>query len=202
MSRHALARFPCLALIGLLLAGCSITTGLMPTQPTGVTQQLMIRALERGLAQLDVPRLGTRRVQIEVFAQPGQQRDDPRPVNDVFVREYVSAWLRAHGVRAVATDPEITLKVFAAVLGTDRGETLLGLPAFQAPVVNIGLPEIALFKWTRNRGQSEMRVFAFDARTGEFVDQLPPGVGHSKSDDFTVLLFIGFSVSDVDKRIP
>ena len=174
----------------------------MPTQPTGVTQQLMIRALERGLAQLDVPRLGTRRVQIEVFSQPGQLRDEPRPVNDVFVREYVSAWLRARGVRAVATDPELTLKVFASVLGTDRGETLFGLPAFQVPVVNIGLPEIALFKWTRNRGQSEMRVFAFDTRTGEFVDQLPPGVGHSKSDDFTVLLFIGFSVTDVDQRSP
>ena len=202
MSRPARALPPCLGLVGLLLAGCSITTGLLPTQPAGVTQQLMIRALERGLAQLDVARLGTRRVQIEVFAQPGQQRDDPRPVNDVFVREYVSAWLRAHGVRAVATDPDITLKVFAAALGTDRGETLFGLPAFQAPVINIGIPEIALFKWVRNRGQSEMRVFAFDARTGEFVDQLPPGVGHAKSDDFTVLLFIGFSVSDVDERIP
>jgi hypothetical protein len=57
-------------------------------------------------------------------------------------------------------------------------------------------------KWTRNRGQSEMRVFAFDARTGELVDQLPPGVGRSKPDDFTVLLVIGFSVSDADKRIP
>jgi hypothetical protein len=201
MSTRALFLVPGLILVS-LLAGCSITTGLLPTQPTGVTQQLMMRALERGLADLDVPRLGARRVQIEVFAQAGQQGDQPRPVNDVFVREFVITWLRAHGVRAVTTDPELTLKVFAAVLGTDRGETLIGLPAFTAPVVNVGIPEIALFKWTRNRGQSEMRVFAFDARTGEFVDQLPPGVGRSKSDDFTVLLFIGFSVSDVEQRLP
>jgi hypothetical protein len=193
---------PCLVLVSLLVAGCSITTGLLPTQPTGVTQQLMLRALERGLAQLDVPRLGARRVQIEVFAQPGQLRDEPRPVNDVFVQEYVTAWLRARGLRAVATDPDVTLKVFAGVLGTDRGETLIGIPALQVPVINVGLPEIALFKWTRNRGQSEMRVFAFDARTGDFVDQLPPGVGRSKSDDFTVLLFIGFSVTDVEQRLP
>ena len=32
------------------------------------------------------------------------------------------------------------------------------------------------------------------------VDAPHPGVGRSKYDDFTVLLFFGFSSSDVDKR--
>jgi len=36
--------------------------------------------------------------------------------------------------------------------------SLLGVPAFQAPVVNVPVPELALFKWTRNRGQTELRV--------------------------------------------
>ena len=39
-------------------------------------------------------------------------------------------------------------------------------------------------------------------RPEDFVDQLPLGIGHAKSDDFIVLLFIGFSVSDVDKPVP
>jgi hypothetical protein len=153
----------------------------------------VIRSLERGLAGLDLRRFAGRSVDVSVFAQAG---------NEAFAREFVTSWLKAHGVRTVWTDPDLRLKVFASVLGTDRGETFIGVPGFQAPIVNIPFPEIALFKWVRNRGQTELRVFAFDGKTEDFVDQLPPGVGRAKSDDFTVLIFIGFSVSDLDKPVP
>ena len=186
---HALA----VAVLCVLLGGCSLTSGLLPTQPPGVTQQLVIRSLERGLAGLYVHRFAGRGVEVKVFAQGG---------NEVFVKEFVTSWLQAHGVRTVSKDPDLRLKVFATVLGTDRGETLIGLPSFQAPIVNVPFPEIALFKWTRHRGQTELQVFAFDGKTEEFVDRLPPGIGHAKSDDFTVLVFIGFSSSDLDKRMP
>jgi hypothetical protein len=186
---HVLA----VAVLCVLLGGCSLTSGLLPTQPPGVTQQLVIRSLERGLAGLYLHRFAGRGVEVKVFAQGG---------NEVFVKEFVTSWLQAHGVRTVSKDPDLRLKVFATVLGTDRGETLIGLPSFQAPIVNMPFPEIALFKWTRHRGQTELQVFAFDGKTEEFVDRLPPGIGHAKSDDFTVLVFIGFSSSDLDKRMP
>jgi hypothetical protein len=175
-----------------MLAGCSLTSGLLPTQPPGVAQQLVIRSLERALTGLYVHRLEGRSVDVSVFAQSG---------NEAFVKEFVTTWLKAHGVRTVSTNPELRLKVFATVLGTDRGETLIGLPSFQAPIVNVPFPEIALFKWSRNRGQSELRVFAFDGKSDDFVDQLPLSIGHSKSDDFTILLFIGFSKSDLDQPV-
>ena len=189
------ARLPVLAaaVLCVLQGGCSVTSGLLPTQPPGVTQQLVIRSLERGLAGLDLHRFAGRSVDVNVFAQAG---------NEAFVKEFVVSWLKAHGVRTVWTDPELRLKVFATVLGTDRGETLIGIPSFQAPIVNIPFPEIALFKWVRNRGHTELRVFAFDGKTEDFVDQLPLGIGRAKSDDFTVLVFIGFSVSDLDKPVP
>jgi hypothetical protein len=176
-----------------LLGGCSLTSGLLPTQPPGVTQQLVIRSLERALAGLYLHRFEGRGVEVKVFAQAG---------NEAFVKEFAMSWLKAHGVRTVSKDPDLQLKVFATVLGTDRGETLIGLPSFQAPIVNVPFPEIALFKWARHRGQTELQVFAFDGKTEEFVDRLPPGIGHAKSDDFTVLVFIGFSSSDLDKRMP
>ena len=186
---HVLA----VAVLCVLLGGCSLTSGLLPTQPPGVTQQLVIRSLERGLSGLYLHRFAGRGVEVKVFAQGG---------NEVFVKEFVTSWLQAHGVRTVSKDPDLRLKVFATVLGTDRGETLIGLPSFQAPIVNMPFPEIALFKWTRHRGHTELQVFAFDGKTEEFVDRLPPGIGHAKSDDFTVLVFIGFSSSDLDKRMP
>jgi hypothetical protein len=180
-------------MLSMLLAGCSVTAGLLPTQPPGVTQQLLIRALERALAGLYVHRFDGRSVDVDVYTHAG---------NEAFVREFVGSWLKAHGMRTVAKDPELRLKVLVTVLGTDRGETLIGLPAFQAPLLNVPFPEIALFKWSRNRGQTELRVLAFDGRTDDFVAQLPLAVGHSKSDDFTVLLFIGFSRSDIHQAIP
>jgi hypothetical protein len=189
------ARFHVLAaaVLCVLLGGCSLTSGLLPTQPPGATQQLVIRSLERALAGLYVHRFSGRGVDVAVFTQAG---------NEAFVKAFVVSWLKAHGVRTVSKDPELQLKVFATVLGTDRGETFVGLPGFQAPVVNIPFPEIALFKWVRHRGHTELEVFAFDGKTEDFVDRLPPGVGHAKSDDFTLLVFIGFSSTDLDKRVP
>jgi hypothetical protein len=189
------ARFPVLvtAILSVLLGGCSLTSGLLPTQPAGVTQQLVIRSLERGLAGLDFGRFAARGVDVDVSVQTGNER---------FVKDFVAAWLKAHGVRIVSRDAEVRLKIFVTVLGTDRGETLVGLPAFQAPILNVPLPELALFKWVRNRGQTELRVFAFDGKTDDFVDQIPLGIGRSRSDDFTLLFVIGFSRSDLDKPVP
>ena len=91
---------------------------------------------ERALAQLDIEQLKRRNVAAEVFLQAGPE---------MFVREFVVAWLRAHGVRIVADSPEIKVKAFASVFGTDTDTTLIGIRAFQAPVVNLPIPEIALF---------------------------------------------------------
>jgi len=176
-----------------ILAGCSLANGLGPTQPPAITQQLVIRSLERGLAQLDISRFAGRPADVEVYTQAGNQD---------FIREFVVSWLKAHGLRTTMADPSLRLKVFASVVGTDRGQTFFGVPAFQAPVLNVPVPEIALFKWERNRGLTELRVFAFDGKTEDFVDQLPLGIGRSRADDFTVLLFFGYSWTDVDRPVP
>ena len=84
------------------------------------------------------------------------------------------------------------------MLGVDRGETLVGIPALLAPVVNLPTPEIALFKWVRDRGHSQVQIFASDARSGRFLDVAPAGVGRAKYDEFTILLMISFTVDDLD----
>lgn len=85
------------------------------------------------------------------------------------------------------------------VLGTDKNERLIGLPSFQAPVVGVPVPEIALFKLLRNRGQAEVLIYAFDGAIGQFIESTPTSVGRAKQDDYTFLLVISFTVSDVDK---
>lgn len=187
----ALARTAIAALVGLLLGGCALASQIGTTAPTGITQQLLVRSLERGLSSLDLARISGKPVALEVAVQAG---------NEGFVKDFVTTWLKAHGVRTVQDSPEQKLKLFVAVYGTDRDQTLIGIPAFQAPVVNVPVPELALFKWVRNRGVAELRMWAFDGKGDVIMDAPAPGVGRAKYDDFTVLLFVGFTVSDVNKR--
>jgi len=176
-------------LIGLVLTGCALSPVPPATQPSGVTQQLLMRSLERALANLDIERLKSQTVTVEVFQHAGPE---------ALVKEFIAAWLKAHGVRIVPAAPDLKVKAFASVLGTDNDLALFGIPAFQAPVVNIPVPEIAIFKWQRNRGVAELRLYEFDGRTEEIVNATPISTGRAKFDKYTVLLFIGYTVSDVD----
>ena len=106
----------------LLSGGCSLSPVPNPTQPSGVTQQLLMRSLERALAQLDIERLQRQTITIEVFLHAGPE---------VLIKEFVTTWLRAHGVRVVEGLPDLKVKAFASVLGTDTDQSLFGIPAFQ-----------------------------------------------------------------------
>ncbi len=173
----------------LAVSGCSLSPVPAPTQPSGVTQQLLMRSLERALAKLDIERLKTQTVTVEVFHHAGPE---------ALIKEFIAAWLTAHGVRIVPASPDLKVKAFASVLGTDTDSALFGIPAFQAPLVNVLVPEIALFKWQRNRGVAEMRLFEYDPKTDAIVHAPPIATGRAKLDKYTVLIFIGFTYSDVD----
>ena len=64
----------------------------------------------------------------------------------------------------------------------------------------LSLPGIALFKWQRNRGQVELRVYEFEGKTDTPLDPQAPGVGRAKYDNFTVLILFGFTLRDVEQR--
>jgi len=179
-----------LAAAGWLFGGCAYSVQAAITQPPAITQQLLARSLERALEQLDVKRFAGQQVTAEAYTQRGNQG---------YIREFVIAWLGEHGIRVSPVGSSTTLKVFAPVFGTDQGQSLIGIPAFQAPLIGVIVPEIALFKWLRNRGRAEVQIYSFDANTNVFVDKTAATVGHAKFDDFTVLLIINFSVTDVDK---
>jgi hypothetical protein len=176
------------------LGGCAGSSQLLPTQPSAVTQQLVVRSFERALMKLDVSRFAGRKVSVELASQSyGAQS---------FAKEFVTTWLEARGVRVTSESPDLTLKVIASVVGTDRGETFFGIPQLQSTLVGVPTPEISLFKWVRNRGLTEMSVFVFDARTSTFLETVGPGIGRSKQDDVTILIIINFTLTDIEDRPP
>jgi hypothetical protein len=112
--------------------------------------------------------------------------------NEAFVKDFVTTWMKAHGVRVGGDAPSLKLKMFVSVYGTDRDQTLIGVPAFQAPVVNVPVPELAFFKWVRNRGQAELRLWAFDAK-GDTVVDAPAWYRPREVRRLHRVLFIGFT---------
>jgi len=183
-ARHA-------AWAGLLLisGACGHSIMLTPQEPSATSQLLLARSLDRAFGQLDLSQLRGRRVDLELVAQTG---------NLAFAKELLKERLREQGVHVSSDAPELKLLVLASVLGTDRGETFVGSPAMELPVVALPAPEIAFFKWTRHRGFVELEVDALDPGSGDLVAKLGPETGRAKHDDFTVLIAINFTVSDMD----
>ncbi len=165
------------------------------TQRSAIEQQLLTRSIERAVARLDTTRLAGRPVALTLHALTTDQ---------AFAERYVTAQLRARGIRVVseASRAEVRLETYATALGVDRAETLLGIPALEAPVVSTPIPEIALFKWARNRSHTEVQAFLFEPGTDRFLDRLPVADGRAKSDEFTILIFVRFTVSDIDDPPP
>jgi len=178
----------------LLLAGCVTTsTDVFPTSPSATSQLLVFRSLERAVARLDVARLQGRRVALEIVSQLYDHK---------FAATYLETWLRTHGVKVGGEEPDLRLQVFVLVLGTDHGQSFIGLPSFQVPVLAIPIPEIALFKWIRNRGRADLRAYVYDPKTADLVDLFPETTGRAKYDDFTILVVVGFSVTDTNDPLP
>jgi hypothetical protein len=180
-------------LVALLLAGCATSTEIYPTSPSATSQLLVFRALERAVAALDLDRLRGRRIALEVVSQLYDHK---------FAAAYLETWLRTHAVAVGGENPDLRLQVYLLTLGTDRGQTFLGIPSFQVPVLSVPIPEIALFKWVRSRGRADVRIYAFDPATAAFVEALPDVTGRSKFDDYTILVVVAFSVTDVDEPLP
>ena len=103
----------------------------------------------------------------------------------------------------IATDAkqaQLQLKVFAPVLAVDQGQSFVGAPAFTVPILGIGIPEIAVFKNLRHSGHAEVQIYSIDVGTGKFVDKSPPAIGAAQYDDYTIMIVVHFTRSDVYER--
>lgn len=179
------------AVLAVLVAGCA-STRVTQTKRSGTEQDLLVQSLERALAHLDLSRFTGKRVALKLYALTPDQG---------FATEFVTSRLEAKGVEVVpdAATADLRLKIFARVLAVDQGQSFVGIPALVVPVLGYPIPEIALFKWVRNRGHSEVEIFSYDPHTDRFLDATPLGVGRTKYDEFTILLFIGFTLDDLAK---
>jgi hypothetical protein len=150
-------------------------------------------SFERALATLDTHEFTGKTVTVDFFGLTADKD---------FAKELFTAWLQEQQVQ-IATDPkqaQLHLKVFAPVLAVDQGDSFVGAPAFTVPILGFVMPEISLFKNARHSGHAAVEVFAIDADTGKFVDKTPPAIGETDYNDYTVMILIHFTRSDMETR--
>ena len=189
----SLAKNLSLGLLFCAVAGCAISSQITKTQRSSIEQALLIRALERAMTGLDTQKLKDKTVAVDFYGLTADKD---------FAKEYFTAWLQSQRV-PVAADPkqaQLRLKVFASVLAVDQGQSFVGAPSFTVPLVGLAFPEIPLFKNVEHSGHAELKVSMTDGQTGEFIDESPATVGKSQHNDYTVLIVIHFTRSDLEKQ--
>ena len=175
------------------IEGCAVSPQITNTPRSSIEQELLVSSLERGFETLDTRRLAGATVVVDFFGLT--------PDKD-FAKEFLIAWLQSHQVRIV-TDPneaQLRVKVFAPVLGVDQAQSFIGTPAFTVPFLGVTIPEIALFRDVRHMGHAALETYTIEEDGGKFLVKSPPAMGRSEYDDYTILIVIHFTRSDMQKR--
>ena len=184
-------RFLAISFLLTLFTGCAVSTQITTTPRSSIEERLLITSFERALATLDTRAFRGKTVIVDFFGLTGD-RD--------FAKEFFTAWLQEQQVQ-ITTDPkqaQLHLKVFAPVLAVDQGNSFVGAPAFTVPVLGFVMPEIALFKNARHSGHAAVEIFTIDSDTGKFIDKTPPAVGETDYNDYTLLIVIHFTRSNME----
>jgi hypothetical protein len=175
------------------LSGCAVTSQITKTSRSTIEQRLLVSALDRALAGIDARQLHGKTVAVDFYGLTSDKD---------FAGQYFVAWLQSQGVK-IAEDSkqaQLHLKVFAAALGVDQGQAFVGSPSFTVPLIGFVMPEIALFRDIRHSGHAEIKVATIDGQSGEFVDESGRAVGTSRHDDYTLLIVVHFTRTDLEEH--
>ena len=178
--------------VSFLVGGCAVSPQITNTPRSSIEQELLVSSPERGFETLKTQHLTGAIVTVDFYGLT--------PDKD-FAKEFLIAWLQAHQVHIV-NDPkeaQLRVKVFAPVLGVDQAQSFIGTPSFTVPFLGVTIPEIPLFRDVRHVGHAALESYTLEEDGGKFLDRSPTAMGQSTYDDYTVLIIIHFTRSDMEK---
>ena len=182
-----------LAVLALAIAACTTQRDTVPVR--SASEQLIIStAIERSVVQLKFELPAGTRVFVETAYLDGY--------DNKYVTGTVRDRLLREGMRLApdrgAADAVVELR--AGAMSVDERAVLLGIPSFELPVPLAGqarTPELALFKKADRLGVAKIAATTFDARTGALIKPGDPEYGVSHRTQYTVLLLISWTTTDV-----
>lgn len=183
-------RAGCLVLLVMIpagLLGCSATRDVTKTPRTPIEQLLVSQSIQRGLD-----------VSAEIFAPRGSATvvADGLTADDRFVQEVVMDWLRQQGWH-VSKHGEYLVHVTVYALGTEQAENFFGIPPVSGSLLPISVPELALYKASRQRGYARFALTVSETPGGRLINSTPVLEGDVYFNQYTVLFAVSFHTTDL-----
>ncbi|MDX1972924.1 MAG: hypothetical protein SFY68_10380 [Candidatus Sumerlaeia bacterium] len=146
--------------------GCTLPRSTTTTR-TAIEQSLMSTSAKDSLsglrAEVQEAQLSGKTFKIDDAALVSSDKD--------VIRGVIEQQLLAEGMKKAAENPEVVIVPVAEVSGIDDAEFLIGIPAIGVPTPGglVGLPELALFKRSPQRGRNLLSLHGYEAKEGKGV---------------------------------
>ena len=179
-----------------VVTGCAALQQQTGTARSANEQLLLTQAIEQGLAQAHLPLLQGTELSIEAIGltSPSVVGND----SDIkFTKELVDSWLLSQGFRKAVGKKGHEVRVIIQSLGTQQAETFIGIPAVTSYIIPFALPELALFKASRQRSLARFRLDVIDLNTGRLVYATPSYEGDAYLNQYILLFGFTFRLTDL-----
>jgi hypothetical protein len=204
-----------------MITGCSIEQELSRTPRTAVEQVLLTQAIERALVNMTIQLPDGVNVEVDATGLDSDRSRLRMTGSDVgtstsgatnnlgtmntpsreirYIRDTVAAELgrRGYRVRDSGTESPYLIRVMAESFGTMQGVSFFGMPAVQSVLIPFALPELILYRHVKQSAYARLHLDVYDDRTGEFLGSTAKLVGRSYYDQYTILFFITWKVTDI-----
>jgi hypothetical protein len=202
----------------LLLSGCALTREPSRTPRTAIEQLLLSQSISRSMEHLTVPVAESESVNVEVVGFPSDrsllQTSFPTaagnsPLGLHVLRHEASDLPVLHGklearlgalglsLRSRREDAQYFMRVIVESLGTEQGESFIGMPPVQSVLLPFSLPELTIFKAQRQRAYTRYTADLYDVRTGRLLRSTPWYEGGAYYNQYSFLFFFTVHGSDL-----
>lgn len=189
-----------------LLSACSIVHKSVPSARSAIEQLLLSEAIIKSLPeQLERPLPIPQGASIVLDASGIMSKD-----KDI-VRQVVAGWLGKQGYHVMAgwfgkngyhVQGDIgkathRINVIVGSLGTETGDTFVGIPPIQSFIIPFATPELAFYKAQYQTGFVKLFFDIYELPSNRFVRSTYPFYAETHYNDYTVLFLFSFKKTDL-----
>src|SRR5262245_1037467 len=188
----------------LCLASACTQPVLKSTDPlTPIEQLLYSEAIQRGLKDLRMGIPEGAPITLEVSGL----RVDQSLHGDVIhghMKNVVAGWLGKQGfiIRKEEKDATYRARLIIESLGATQKIRMVGMPATNAVVLPMSIPELALWKRVSYQGYTRFYFDIFEIESDRFIRSTNPQIGRAKITNYTAFFFYKWRKTDVDLPTP
>ena len=176
-----------------LLIACSTTHRTTQSTRTAVEQLLISESTVRSLSKKSNELLPIPSGSKITLNTSGLTPDQ------ALLQEILTGWLGQQGylIQKDKKNATYRIDVIVGAMGTEEDGAFIGLPPIHSQIIPFSLPELAIYKSENQTGYVKFNMNFFEALTGKFVGSSPNFLADSYHNNYTVLLLLSFSSTDL-----